>query len=258
MPNRSLALLISSFWAVMMGLLVERDVLPQWRMKQPDLRVVSQAALDEDPVRWSILQGERRVGWVDTNWSRRPDGWSEFHSDLELQEIPAASLLGLVAFGRGLRGKSTFHISPDGSLDSFQLDLYFGEAKPAMNVNGRLDGGVMQVVFRSNGFVHEEKFYYEPRSMMTSALAPIDKLPNLKVGQSWQYRVMNPLLTTTETVRCEVVSEQVITWRGEPAPTHLVEEHYGKTLARCWVAHDGTVLRQEVLLGRTPLVLEHE
>ncbi len=258
MPNRWLAFLISSFWAVMMGLLIERDVLPHWRTRQPDLRTVSEVAADTSPVRWDILHGERRVGWVDTEWSRRPDGWREFHSDLELQEIPTASLLGVLALGKGLSARSTFRISPEGSLQAFDAEIALGETRPAMTVNGQLVGNVMQVAFRSNGFVHEEKFYYEPHSMMTSSLAPIDKLPNLTVGQTWQYRVMNPVLTTTETVRCAVVSEQVLTWKGEPVPALLVEQRYGKTYARCWVAHDGTVLRQEVLLGRTPLVFEHE
>jgi hypothetical protein len=118
----------------------------------------------------------------------------------------------------------------------------------------------MKVVFRSGGFTHEEQFYYEPHSLVMAALAPIDKLPNLRVGQSWQHHVTNPIpmLGGSETVRCEVTSEQVITWRGEPAPTFVVEQHYGPMRARCWVAHDGTVLRQEVPIGWSPLILEHE
>src|SRR5207247_4889907 len=114
------------------------------------------------------------------------------------------------------------------------------------------------VVPRSRDMVDDEQFYYEPHSLMTTSLAPIDKLPKLAVGQSWQHRVMNPILRTAETVRCQVTSEQVITWRGDPVPTYVVEQHYGQMRARCWVARDGTVLRQEVPLGWNPIVLEHE
>jgi hypothetical protein len=75
---------------------------------------------------------------------------------------------------------------------------------------------------------------------------------------SWQHRVMNPITKSTELVRCEVKREQVISWRGDPVPAYVVEQSYGQMKAQCWVAHDGTVLRQEVPLGWSSLVLEHE
>ena len=87
---------------------------------------------------------------------------------------------------------------------------------------------------------------------------PIDKLPELSLGKTWEYRVMNPLARTTEVVRCEVKAEQVITWHNEPWQTYRVEQRYGRLQAQCWVKHDGTVLRQEVPFGWNTLVLEHE
>jgi hypothetical protein len=258
MPNRWLAIGICAFWAVTMALLIERDVLPHWKLgHRPDFRAVSQVAPTPQPVRWSIWHSDQRVGWVQTLWMAKPDDSTVYRSEMELDQIPFISPIGNAPAGR-LRCESTFHLAPDRNLSSFEILIFWDDPKPTVTVEGRLDGDIMKVQFRTGGLVHDDQFYYEPHSLMTSSLAPIDKLPNLAVGQKWQHRVMNPLWKTVDTVRCEVTSEQVITWRGDPTPTYLVEQRYGTLRARCWVAYDGTVLRQEIPLGVEPLVLEHD
>jgi len=264
MPTRWQAIGISAFWAVMMGLLVQRDVLPHWRLTpQPDFRALSQAEVLPVPVRWAILQTEHRIGFVETGWRRKPDGWCEFYSELELNPVELRGfglLSSFLSTGAGgmLRCTSSFHITPQGNLDHFDIDVFPAESKPAMRVRGRLDRDIMRVSFRATGLSYDEDFYYEPHSLMTTSLVPIDKLPELSVGRTWEYRVMNPLARTTEVVRCEVTGEQVITWHNEPWQTYVVEQHYGRMRAHCWVKHDGTVLRQEVPFGWNTLVLEHE
>ena len=260
MPNRWFAIGISAFWAIMMGLLVERDVLPHLRTQQrPDFRSIAQTVVNPGPVRWAIMEGEDRIGRAETEWLRQPDEWAEFRSSMELSEMPLLSLLGPSGRGGTMRWQSSFHVAPDGNLRHFDMNVFLADSKPTMTVQGKLgDNDLMRVVFRSGSFVHEEQFYYEPRSLMTAALAPIDRLPNLAVGKTWQYRVMNPLTRTSDTVRCRVTGEQVITWRGDPVLAYLVEQNYGQIRGRCWVSHDGTVLRQEVPLGWKTVVLEHE
>ena len=261
MPNRWLAVAISAFWVVMMTMLLERDILPHWKLNQrPDLIAVAKAEPNLEPVRWAVMQGEDRVGTAETEWVKHSDGWMEFRGQLEFKEIPFTSGMAPMTGSGGLRWQSSFHISPEGNMQQFDIFVYQGEPKPTMTVLGKLDGDIMKVVFRTSAFTHEEQFYYEPHSLMMTLLAPIDKLPNLRVGQTWQHHVMNPIpmLGGSETVRCEVTCEQVITWRGDPVPTLVVEQTYGQMKARCWVAHDGTVLRQEVPIGWNPLVLEHE
>jgi hypothetical protein len=258
MPNRWLAIAICAFWAVTMALLIERDVLPHWKLgHRPDFRAVSKVAPTAEPVRWSIWYSDQRVGRVQTQWLAKSDESILYRSEMELDPIPFIPPLG-IASAEKLRCESTFHITADRNLRSFEILIFWGDSKPTVTAQGNLEGDIMKVRFRTGGLVHDEQFYYEPHSLMTSSLAPIDKLPNLAVGQKWQHRVMNPLWKTADTVRCEVTSEQVITWHGEPTPTYLVEQRYGTLRARCWVAYDGTVLRQEIPLGLEPLVLEHD
>src|SRR5262249_19827989 len=148
------------------------------------------------PVRWAVLQDERRVGWAETEWRPQQNGWVEFRTQLELLDrpgIPFGSALKSIASGGKLRWQRSFHIAPDGNLHHFDIDVFLADSKPTITVQGKLEEDIMRVSFRSSGFIHEEQFYYEPHSLMTTSLAPIDKLPNLKLGQSWQQRVINPL-----------------------------------------------------------------
>jgi hypothetical protein len=259
MPNRTLAVAILAFWLVMMGLLVERDVLPQWLSNQVDLESVAKSVREPESVRWAVLNGEERIGTARTGWRPQPDAWAEFYSEIDLKEVPFFSPLLAPLLTGGLKWQSGFHVEPDGNLHHFDIQLFLGDEKPWMTVRGKREDDVMRVQIKSGTtFTREEKFYYEPRSLLTASLTPFDRLPNLKVGQKWQYRVLNPLLQSADVVRCEVASEQVITWRGDPAPTYLVEQHYGQIRTRCWVARDGMVIRQEVPLGLNPIVLERE
>ena len=260
MPNRWIVSVICLFWLIMTGLLVQRDVLPHWSGDEgPDLRAAAAAISLPEPVRWAILQGDVRVGSVKTQWHRRPKNWLEFESDLELKDFPLMSVFRLAGLpSGGLRCNSSFHIAPEGNLDRFNVNVYLADSKPSLRIQGRVNGELMHVTFRSKNFHYDESFYYEPHSMVTSYLTPLDKLPNVRLGQTWQYRVMNPLTRGSETVNCEVVTEQVITWRGEPVPVFVVKQQYGNIQAQCWVRHDGTVLRQEVPVALDTFVLEHE
>ena len=77
MPNRWLAVAITLFWAAMVAVFLERDVLPHWRLNQrPDFRAVAKAEQDPGPVRWAVMQGEDRVGTAETECVKHPTGWS--------------------------------------------------------------------------------------------------------------------------------------------------------------------------------------
>src|SRR5437867_12540465 len=109
MPNRWLAISVTAFWVIMMGLLVERDVVPHWLLQaRLDPRGVPKTVRNVGPVRWAVLHDDQRIGWAQTEWRRQPNGWSEFSSQVELKELPWASSAGML---KGpLRWESAFHL----------------------------------------------------------------------------------------------------------------------------------------------------
>jgi len=240
----------------MSTLLVRRELLPYWfGSTGPSLRSMSRE-LNFEPLYWKVLYRHQQIGRVCTQWRRLAGQRVQFRSDLQVTRLPMLSLFQLLGTPQKLTCSSEFDLSPAGTLERFRMKVAMGKLR--VDVEGTREHDVLNVLFRSGGFQHREQLYCPEDGLVGSSLAPMDRLPNLRVGQRWQYRVVNPLRRTSERVECAVVGEQVITWRGQPVPTKVIEQSYGHFKAKCWVADDGRVLRQELPLGMEPIVLELE
>ncbi len=89
-------------------------------------------------------------------------------------------------------------------------------------------------------------FKYEPRSVVSDVLGPLDRLPGLHVGQRWEMQVVNPFTGQVEQARAEVTRRTVIHWAGNPVSTYEVEQKMSSLQMHTWVRTDGVILRQEV------------
>lgn len=96
-------------------------------------------------------------------------------------------------------------------------------------------------------------------------IRPFDRLPNLYVGRTWQIKLLDPLAQVLPNVKqtglgmeptvIRVTGEEIVEQGGKKVEVFVVEG----AGARAYVAHDGTVLRQEVtlpLVGRLMLLDE--
>lgn len=256
MPNRWITTGIVLFWAIMSTLLVRRELLPYWfNSAGPSLRAVTRD-LNFEPVYWKVLYQHQQIGRVRTQWHRLGGDRLQFESHLEVHRLPMTTLFQLIGVSGKLVCTSRFDLEASGRLEQFRMNV--SVAKLRVDVHGTRNADVLELVFRSGGFQYQERVYCPEYSLIGSSLTPVDRLPNLRVGQRWSYRMVSPLRRTSERVECLVVKEQVITWRGQPVPAKLVEQRYGNFQGRCWVAEDGRVLRQELHLGMEPIVLELE
>ena len=110
MPSRLVSLAILVYWSIAAFLLLTWDVLPELTLGYaPDLRAIAVAGDSSRPVRWSIQIVDdprypdlrRPVGESVTASSRRPDGWIELtsHVDLDssgmLKDTPLQKLRGV-------------------------------------------------------------------------------------------------------------------------------------------------------------------
>ncbi len=256
MPNRWITAGIILFWATMSTLLARRELVPYW-FASPGANLSAVAnRLNLEPVFWKVLYQHQQIGRVRTQWRRLDEQRLQFQSDLQLRHLPWLAVFQLLGVSEKLSCSSEFDLGPTGTVERLSMRLAVGKFR--VDVRGTRTGDVLDVVFRSGGFQYREQLYCPQDGMVGSSLTPFDRLPNLRLGQRWSYRVVNPLRRTSERVECVVVKEQVITWRGQPVPTTVIEQSYGHFRAKCWVAADGRVLRQELPLGMEPIVLELE
>lgn len=268
MPSRLMSLLILIYWSIAAFCLLKWDVLPELTMGYPpDLRGIAYASNSDRPVRWSIqvLEGNetdnrRTVGEAVTSSKRQSDGWFEMSSRVDFD---AGNLLRgtFLAMRESLpvQVKSRYHIDPSGNLQNFDLRVAskdFGEE--LMHISGKLREGKMEIVSQGPLPVLNKNWSikYEPRSVVSDILGPLDRLPGLHLGQRWEMQVVSPFSGQVEQVRVEVTRRTVIHWAGNPETTYEVEQKVGGIRMRTWVRPDGVILRQEVPIPFVPLILE--
>jgi hypothetical protein len=269
MPSRFVSLVILIYWSVAAFCLLTWDVLPEMKSGYPpDMRAITLAVDSSRPVRWSIQviddprfpDARRTVGEAVTGCTRRPNGWFELTSQVELD---AGGLLRGTAFLTRSKVRldieSRYSVEPSGNLHSFVLEVKeFAEA--LVTVKGEIKGKTMEIVSHGPVDILNKKFLiaYEPRSVIQDVLGPLDRLPGLHVGQRWDSQVINPFTGQVGPVTVEVKRRGLINWNGNPVNTFEVVQYMAPLSMRTWVRLDGQVLRQEVPLPFVRLVLERK
>jgi len=269
MPSRFISLAILIYWSIAAFCLLTWDVIPELSLGYaPDLRASASTGESTRPVRWSILiiddprfpEVRRTVGEAITAAARRPDGWVELTSHVQ---IDAGGLLKGTPFVNRttvrLEVESLYRVDPSGNLRSFELQVKSRESPdPLIKVKGQLKGAKMEIVSRGPMplFNQTWTFDYEPRSVVQDMFGPIDRLPGLHVGQRWDSRVINPFSGQVDRVRVEVARRGLIHWEGNPVATFEVVQQMAPLTMRTWVRTDGVILRHEVPFPFVRLVLE--
>jgi hypothetical protein len=202
----------------------------------------------------------RAVGQAITQTKRRSDGWVELSSTIWFD---SAGLLMGTSFATKdyvkIEVLSTSTIDPSGNLHSFDARVKTAiDPDEVLRLEGRLKQGAIEVTARSPLPIlnFKRSFAYKPRSLVQNALAPIDRIPGLQVGQRWEMQVVSPLTGRNETIRAEVARRHVIHWDKSPVTTLEVVHHMTPLTVKTWVRPDGLVLRQELPFPFVKLLLE--
>jgi hypothetical protein len=263
-----MSLLILVYWSIAAFCLLKWDVLPELTMGYPpDLRGITFASDSTRPVRWSIqvmddprTDSRRTVGEAVTGSTRRPDGWYEMTSqvDFDAGNLLRATMLA-TREGLQVQVKSRYHVDSTGNLQNFDVRVASQDlGNELVHVTGRLHDGKMEIASRGPmPFLNKNmSIKYEPRSVVSDVLGPLDRLPGLHVGQRWGMQVVNPFTGQVDEARAEVTRRTVIHWAGNPVSTYEVEQKMSSLRIHTWVRADGVILRQEVPFPFVRLMLE--
>jgi hypothetical protein len=269
MPSRFVSLAILVYWLIAAFCLLARDVIPELGLGYPpDLRAIAVAGDSSRSVRWNIQvvddpkspDDRRMVGEAQTGSLRRPDGWFELTSKVNLD---AGGLMKGTAFTSRssirLDIESRYLVEPSGNLHSFTLDVKSAESPETLiQVKGQLKGTKMEIVSHGPLEMLNKKMEvnYQPRGVLQDVLGPLDRLPGLQVGQRWDSQMVNPFTGQVSAVRVEVARRGMINWNGKPVNTFEVVQNMTPLAMRTWVRLDGVILRQEVPFPFVRLVLE--
>ena len=268
--------LIIAFWLATMSWLVVAKVLPPLLTGEPPswrtiVSASDAAKNDQAPVEWDIFIDQRTIGNASSSLHHMQDNVRELRSEVHFWELPLESIspLRLGAFARtpegqprsvALRAKAAFEVDPLGRLLGFESTLELGLLPEPIHVQGNVDGTQLRLTLRSGDFVYRTESFLPHDSLLTDALSPQSRLPNLKVGQTWLVPLYSPFHPRThplEALEAVVEREEPLVWHERLVET-LVVVYYNEQGGRLggtkvprgkmWVRKDGAVLQQEAPL----------
>lgn len=268
MPRVELRILIVAFWLIMTGGLVQRDLLPLFGIGELTYQRVLADRAVEEPVHWVLRLGEKKIGRVTTNVRPEENGSfvlltrARLRGNLFQADADGAKTL--------IEVKSEFFVSGLGRLQRFALSAGFEGTTLRARVEGQVSGN--ELVIRSLNvplLAGETRVAFDPESLLLDTLGPLDRLPDLRLNQTWITRTVNPVAVVLPTgplfgqgppfqvVRHRVVNTATVDWNEQSWRCYVVEHAYDNLTAHSWVRRsDGKVLRQEVPVGGLKLVIE--
>ncbi len=292
MPSRPVVALIALFWLGTTGLFLSREVLPKYLASAPppyQIDLVDEAT-QQAPTRWTITQNGVKLGTLSTRmeYLAADDGfrfvntYSQLQLDTGLQglviDVPALDTAVTVTRAGQLRGQ---RMQGELAVKAGPVELARAKAD--------LDGGVVGGVLRSRLTIHYPVNAKSPvidrdldpvaveSGQVLNPLMPVNRLRDVRPGQTWVVRESNPLGEAVNALVKELLkdkgsnlinglvgasgpreflaevardSEWVERPRAEQARCWRIDYRSERGAARTWVGlDDGRVMRQEATLG---------
>jgi hypothetical protein len=301
MYSRWFNMAVVGFWLLTMGWLVRAKILPSLVVGDPPTyrTILADREARDTPVTWAISLNDAPLGWAEARNRILDNGVTEMRSHVRISHLPLAeitpawmkSVLSLLAGSRefselelSVDVQSSLEIDPLGRPIGFysrallgdegmlpedtKLDALVVPGMVKVTMQGMVEGSQLKLKVRTGHAVYNTTAYLPPNALMSDALSPPGRLPDLKVGQSWTTPVYSPLRPPTapvEVLQATVERQEHILWQEHLVNAYVVvfRSDPGAELssnqaarAKAWVRSDGTVLKQEVTLMANRLTFE--
>ncbi len=266
MLNRWIGIACAAFWVVANVAILWRDVVPHWRAGDPPPNEALLLAPGEKRfVQVGIYDDEGRA--VGTSWTTSTrvgvGGQVVVKTTTVLQPIalPAAGdrITPRVRIEIGLTYRAG-----EASVDMLEFRM-FGLGVPVSLEGEAMPSGEFPFAWRVGEYRGKTVLDSRVPVALGDVIRPFDRLPNLYVGRTWQLELLDPLSQvlpqlkqvglSLEPILVQVTRLETIVQQDQAVDAFVVEGGG----ATAWVAPDGRVLRQEVvlpLLGKLVLLDE--
>ena len=266
-----------------MNWLVVRKVLPPFLSGEPPAYDSADTDRPHPPVAWSLYLSERPLGWAWSESSQQATGTTELHCLVHFDSLPSLEKILPIWLGDIARASTQAVGSGEMEVESNlitnsalnQLVSFYSKFRPksgqsVVNLAGSVEKDKLKLVVRIGDWLPREFELPLPDNKIRDGFAPETELRGLHLGQSWTIVSYSPLALPshpvevfqgrppTEVFFAKVEDQAQMTWNGRLEPTWVVvyrsdaREGPGneKNIRnRLWVRRDGTVVRQEILLG---------
>lgn len=307
MPSRRVILLLVLLWLVMVGWQIARQYGQHYGAPPKMLDALEEAAKDceaakDHTIPWTIRLDGKRLGTV----ANRVTRGKNLIFNLQQKVILDSNLTDFLNLKQNLELINKFaqtNLTPDlvmemdtdldvdyfGTLRLMRLKaaVYQGQEREqsllSLDITARARDGQLQLngklSFLGGTKLDLPKGFavkYDPKHMLFNSIAPVDVVPNLHPGQTWEAPMLdmqgllnpatftslgkevNPPERTPTPVR--VLNEvRTLTWGGQEVPCFVVESARRGLKLTLWVrAADGRVLKQVAQWGERVIEVERD
>jgi hypothetical protein len=301
MSSRWFNAAVVGFWLLTMSWLVWEKILPSLVVGDPPTyrTILADRESRDAPVNWSISLNDTPLGWAEARNRVLDNGVTEMSSHVRLNRLPLSeiapgwmnSLMNLLAGSQEwgelelvVDAQSNLEIDPLGRPIGFHSRALLGDRNSLpddrqhdttvvpgavqVTMQGVVEGSQLKLKVRTGQLVYNTTAYLPPNALISDALSPQGRLPDLRVGQSWTMPVYSPLrppTTPVEVLKATVERREPILWREQVVGTYVIVfrndpgvelSNHQVARAKAWVRSDGTVLKQEVTLMSSRLTFE--
>jgi hypothetical protein len=280
MPSRLGVGLILLFWAATLGYVGYRDVWPRLFADAPPPVAIDlvDEATPQLPVKWGVYRGDQKVGALATKTEYVPADdtfrFTSTYTNLKLDTLGVTfSVPKLVTAVRVDRDGRLREQHMDGELKAALGPVDVGGA--AAKVDARVEAGQLVGRVKLTGLGEPVDHPLEPvpvpDGQVLNPLMPVNRLRDVRPGQRWTIRAVDPLRDSLTVMLREVAKKshvaagslpqresreliaevrsaaEELDRKGYPKVWCWVIEYRGEEVqARTWVSRDdGRVLRQE-------------
>src|SRR5215469_8329873 len=258
MSSRWFNVAVVGFWLLTMSWLVREKILPSLVVGDPPTyrTILADRESRDAPVTWSISLNDAPLGWAEARNRVLDNGVTEMSSHVRISRLPLSeiapgwmnSLMKLVAGSQewtelrlAVDARSSLEIDPLGRPIGFYSRALLGDetslpqdvrldgsAVPGtvqVTIQGVIEGSQLKLKVRTGQLVYNTTAYLPPNALMSDALSPQGRLPDLKVGQSWTMPVYSPLRPPTapvEMLHATVDRREPILWQDQVVATFVV------------------------------------
>ena len=271
MGSRWFNLVIVVFWLTSMSWLMMAKVLPPLAVGEPPnyASMYAFTSVEEEPVYWSLLWNDERIGWASNEILRDPSG-IELRSRVHFRRVPVDEMAppwmrGLLKnqleamTTMSLDARSIVYFNPDGQLRSFRSSMQLADLPDIIRMYGDMRDRLLHVQVDSGGVSYSTERYMPAGSLLADELSPQTRLPNLRLGQTWSVESYNPFRppnSPVDLLTAKVEETDIVAWGGRTRDVHVVVYRAESGLGflsgrhartRLWVSkEDGTVFRQQI------------
>jgi len=236
---------VVSFWLVMMGILVKREVLVPHLPPANSVHSEEAGAGVRPTDSWMgvYFSDGTKIGYTHSVVRPRPESIGGGYKARNVTRIKMSLL------GHPVEIDANVNWTLDGSGRIADLRFTLDSSDSLFTAVGKVEDGVLRLKVSTGQAESTSELPIGDNLLVSSTLSPVMTLPDLEEGVEYTFEMLDPLTLTTRKAKLKVVAEESIELAGKSVDTRHIEVDFAGFVTDVWVTDDGEIGKVETPIG---------